>query len=134
MRKLFRLGMLALAALGAKSLYDRYQASMGSGGGSTGGTTTGGATGGGAIDLSTSRPANQSGRDTPTGTDPDAKYSEPGYQDKSLGQAVQQDEQLVDRLLDETGGNVGAAESRFRAESAGAPALARQEGETGSST
>ena len=67
------------------------------------------------------------GQDTATGTDPDAKYSEPGYQDKSLGQAVNQDEELVDELLEETDGDVGEAEERFEDESAGAPKLAEQD-------
>lgn len=66
------------------------------------------------------------GHDTPTGTDPDAKYVEPGYEDKSLGQAVSQDEELVEELLEETGGDVEEAERRFEEESAGAPARARQ--------
>jgi hypothetical protein len=66
------------------------------------------------------------GTDTPTGTDPEAKYSEPGYQDKSLGQAVNSDEELVEDLLEETGGDVEAAEERFEHESAGAPRLADQ--------
>jgi hypothetical protein len=66
------------------------------------------------------------GRDTPTGTDPDAKYDTPGFEDKSLGQAVNQDEDLVDELLDETGGDVDEAEQRFEDLSAGAPALHRQ--------
>ncbi|MFP4511479.1 MAG: hypothetical protein ACLFRV_00865 [Acidimicrobiales bacterium] len=66
------------------------------------------------------------GHDTPTGTDPDAKYAEPGYQDKSMGQAVNQDEELVDELMDETGGDVDEAEERFEDESAGAPARDRQ--------
>ena len=66
------------------------------------------------------------GHDTPTGTDPDAKYDTPGYEDKSLGQAVEQDEELVDELLEETGGDVDEAEERFEDESAGAPARERQ--------
>jgi hypothetical protein len=67
-----------------------------------------------------------SGHDTATGTDPDAKYDVAGYEDKSLGQAVNQDQKLVDELLEETGGDVEAAERRFAQESAGAPAIARQ--------
>lgn len=66
------------------------------------------------------------GQDTATGTDPDAKYTEPGYQDKSLGQAVNQDEELVDELLEETDGDVEAAAERFEDESAGAPKLHEQ--------
>lgn len=67
------------------------------------------------------------GYDTPTGTDPAAKYSEPGYQDKSFGQAVAQDQELADRLMQESRGNVDEADTRFREMSAGAPALERQE-------
>ena len=59
------------------------------------------------------------GTDTPTGTDPDANYEEPGYQDKSLGQAVNQDQELVDELLEETDGDVAEAERRFEDESHG---------------
>lgn len=66
------------------------------------------------------------GTDTPTGTDPDAKYDEPGYEDKSIGQATQQDEELVEDLLEETGGDEDEAEKRFEEESAGAPARERQ--------
>src|SRR4051794_33599094 len=66
------------------------------------------------------------GYDTPTGTDPNAKYSQPGYEGKSFGQAVGQDQELVDRLVEERGDGDGA-EQAFRAESAGAPALDRQE-------
>lgn len=68
------------------------------------------------------------GTDTPTGTDPDAKYEQPGYEDKSLGQAVNQDQELVDELLDENGGDEAAAERQFREQSAGAPTLDRQNG------
>src|SRR4051812_29839197 len=67
-----------------------------------------------------------SARDTPTGTDPNAKWSGPGYEDKSLGQAVNQDTDLVDRLVTESNGDLVTAEARFNAESAGAPALERQ--------
>jgi hypothetical protein len=66
------------------------------------------------------------GQDTPTGTDPDAKYEQPGYEDKSLGQAVNQDQELVDELLEETDGDEAAAAERFEEESAGAPALKEQ--------
>jgi hypothetical protein len=66
------------------------------------------------------------GTDTPTGTDPDAKWSEPGYEDKSLGQAVDQDQDLADELLEETGGDADEASRRFEQESHGAPARARQ--------
>ncbi len=43
-----------------------------------------------------------------------------------MGQAVEQDEELVDDLLEETGGDVEAAEERFEKESKGAPARERQ--------
>lgn len=69
----------------------------------------------------------QSGRDTATGTDPDAKYEEPGYHDKSLGQAVDQDRDLVERIADETDGDIDEAERRFGEESAGSPKLAEQD-------
>jgi hypothetical protein len=62
------------------------------------------------------------GTDTPTGTDPDAKYREPGYQDKSMGQAGNQDQELAERLMEETGGDTEEAARRFEEESAGAPA------------
>jgi hypothetical protein len=65
-------------------------------------------------------------RDTATGTDPDAKYDQPGFEDKSLGQAVNQDMELVDRLLDEEDGDHRRASERFADESAGSPALKRQ--------
>jgi hypothetical protein len=70
--------------------------------------------------------APEPGHDTATGTDPDAKYEVPGYEDKSFGQAVNQDQELVEELLEETGGNVGESERRFRRESAGSPAIERQ--------
>lgn len=66
------------------------------------------------------------GQDTATGTDPDATYDEPGYQDKSLGQAVDQDRELADELLDEEGGDERAAARRFEEESAGRHVLDRQ--------
>ena len=65
--------------------------------------------------------------DTPTGTDPDAKYEQPGYEDKSFGQAVDQDQDLVEELLEETGGDEDEAAARFEQESAGAPVLAEQD-------
>ncbi len=68
----------------------------------------------------------QPGTDTPTGVDPEAKYDQPGYEDKSLGQAVNADQDLVDELIDRHDGDVGAAEADFESESAGAPARARQ--------
>ena len=66
------------------------------------------------------------GTDTATGTDPDASYETPGYEDKSLGQAVDQDRVLADRLMAEEDGDAEAAEERFDEEATGAPALARQ--------
>ena len=66
------------------------------------------------------------GTDTATGTDPDASYETPGYEDKSLGQAVDQDRVLADRLMAEEDGDAEAAEERFDQEATGAPALARQ--------
>jgi hypothetical protein len=67
------------------------------------------------------------GRDTATGTDPDAKYEQPGFEDKSLGQAVNQDMELVDELIDEEDGDLDRAKERFDRESAGSPVLERQE-------
>lgn len=69
------------------------------------------------------------GTDTATGTDPDAKYDKPGYEDKSFGQAVNSDQALVDELMVQEGGDEVAAEAEFRLRSAGAPALDRQEAE-----
>jgi hypothetical protein len=68
------------------------------------------------------------GRDTPTGTDPRAKYEEPGYEDKSFGQAVGQDQELANELAAESGGDVDEAERRFEEESAGSPAIKKQRG------
>jgi len=59
------------------------------------------------------------GTDTATGTDPDAHYEQPGYEDKSFGQAVKQDQETVDRLLKEAGGDEEAAEKAFRDETKG---------------
>ena len=67
--------------------------------------------------------------DTATGTDPEATYDQPGYEDKSFGQAVDQDRELADRLLAESGGDVDEASERFDEESAGAPAIERQRDE-----
>jgi len=66
------------------------------------------------------------GADTPTGTDPAARYDRPGFEDKALGQAVNADMDLVDRLVEEEHGDLAAAQERFAEESAGAPALRRQ--------
>src|SRR5918911_3661667 len=96
-RFLFRAGTLALAGIGAKSLYDKYVADS---------APDQPLWPQGPIDLSRDdRTVMTSGTDTATGTDPNAKYREPGYQDKSLGQAVNQDAELADRLMAETGGD-----------------------------
>jgi hypothetical protein len=105
MGKLTKLAVLGMAAYGASQLYAQ------------------------AKRFTTPAPSvsgTPSGRDTATGTDPAAKWTGPGYEDKSLGQAVNQDNELVDRLVQETGGDLDAAEARFEEESAGAPALERQ--------
>jgi hypothetical protein len=101
MRFLFKLAVLAGFAYAAKWFYDNY--------------------------IASEADAGHVGFDTPTGTDPNAKYREPGYEDKSFGQAVSQDQQLVDELVQQTGGNLEEASIRFRDTSAGAPALERQE-------
>jgi hypothetical protein len=67
------------------------------------------------------------GRDTATGTDPDAKYEQPGFEDKSLGQAVNQDMERVDELVAEEDGDLERAEARFERESSGSPVLERQQ-------
>jgi hypothetical protein len=81
------------------------------------------------MDGNTKRNEPEPGRDTATGTDPDAKYAAPGYEDKSFGQAVNQDQELVDELLEKNDGDVEAAEREFRHESAGAPTIERQQGD-----
>ena len=106
MRKILKLAVLSMAAYGTSQLYAQVKKASTP----TGGTMT----------------RDTTGRDTATGTDPNAKWTGPGYEDKSLGQAVNQDAQLVDRLVEETGGDLDAAETRFNRESAGAPALDRQ--------
>jgi hypothetical protein len=67
------------------------------------------------------------GRDTATGTDPDAKYEQPGYEDKSFGQAVNQDAELAERIAEEEGEDSDRAQERFAEESAGSPTLQRQD-------
>jgi hypothetical protein len=74
----------------------------------------------------TSQNQTQQGQDTPTGTDPEAKYETPGYEDKSFGQAGNQDQELVDQLVEDADGDLDEAAERFEKQSAGAPALARQ--------
>jgi hypothetical protein len=66
------------------------------------------------------------GTDTATGSDPDAKYEQPGYEDKSFGQAVDADQDLADRIAAEEP-DEDAAQARFERESAGAPAIDRQQ-------
>lgn len=113
MRTIFRLAALGGIMLVAKRLYDARAGARS------------------ASPPARLRPApGPIGYDTPTGTDPDAKWSTPGYEDKSLGQAVGQDERLADRLVAETGGDLEEAERRFTRESAGAPALARRDDES----
>jgi hypothetical protein len=65
------------------------------------------------------------GQDTATGTDPDAEYVEPGYEDKSFGQAVDADRALAERIAEEEPDDQAASE-RFDQEATGAPAIARQ--------
>jgi hypothetical protein len=66
------------------------------------------------------------GQDTATGTDRDAKYDEPGYEDVSLGQAVDRDQQLADDLAQRHGDDEAAASAEFDEKSAGSPARERQ--------
>lgn len=68
-----------------------------------------------------------SGRDTATGTDPEATYDEPGYQDKSLGQAVDQDSELAEDLLEQADGDQDEAARRFEEQSAGRHVLEQQD-------
>lgn len=67
------------------------------------------------------------GTDTPTGTDPAARYTGPGYEDVSFGQATARDAALADRLVAESAGDLEAAERRFGAEAVGAEVLARRQ-------
>lgn len=67
----------------------------------------------------------QHGTDTPTGTDPDAEWTEPGYEDKSFGQAVDQDQELAEEIAEEAGDDAEAAR-RFEDESHGSEARERQ--------
>jgi len=68
------------------------------------------------------------GQDTPTGTDPDAAYVEPGYEDKSFGQAVDADRELAERIAAEEPDEETASE-RFDEEATGSPAIQRQRGD-----
>jgi hypothetical protein len=76
--------------------------------------------------MATNQP--RRGTDTATGTDPNAKYETPGYEDKSFGQAVKQDQELADQLVEDADGDLDAAEDQFDGSATGAPARARQEG------
>jgi hypothetical protein len=106
MRRILRLAALAGLVYAGKTAYDAWKAGN---------------------DASRRGQSGRVGYDTPTGTDPGAKWRGPGYEDKSLGQAVDQDRALVDDLVEESGGDLAEAERRFQVESAGAPALARQD-------
>jgi hypothetical protein len=117
MRLVTKLVLLGTVAYGAKWAYDQYVAA-----------------GQQQLDDATVGSARGShvpfGYDTPTGTDPNAKYSTPGYEDKSFGQAVNHDQELVDRLVEDANGNLEVAADVFRRASAGAPAIERQDGGT----
>jgi len=104
MRMLIRLGVLTLAGVGAKTLYDRYGSTLRSA-------------------FAGSSP--YGGTDTTTGTDPDAKYEGPGFEDKSFGQAVAADLELAAEIAEESE-TIEEADARFREEATGAPALKRQ--------
>jgi hypothetical protein len=112
MPRLLRLVVLSLAAYGAAHLWQRHGRGVLEKWQATRGRT-------GSADA---------GHDTPTGTDPYAKYEQPGYEDKSFGQAVKADQALADQLVREEHGDVARAEQRFNAEATGAPAIARQQG------
>jgi len=71
-------------------------------------------------------PQEQPGQDTATGTDPDAKYDQPGYEDKSFGQAVNADQELAEEVKDHED-----PEGEFEERSAGGPAIARQKAQAG---
>jgi len=112
MRFRTKLALLGGVAYAAKWAYGNYVAPRQQSGGSTG---------------SSNGERGAVGYDTPTGNDPNAKYSQPGYEGKSFGQAVNHDQELVDRLVQDTDGDLQQAAEAFRSESAGAPALERQE-------
>jgi hypothetical protein len=119
MRFRTKLVLLGGVAYAVKWVYETHVAPRQQGGQQAGG-------GGAATDAPTGERA-RIGYDTPTGTDPNAKYAEPGYEGKSFGQAVNQDQELVDRLVQDTDGDLRQAAQAFRDQSAGAPALERQE-------
>ena len=112
MRFMTKLALLGSAAYAAKRAYDNFAAQRSEG--TSGGTPPSG-------------DRVRVGYDTPTGADPNAKYTHPGYEDKSFGQAVNEDQELVDRLVRDSDGDLDDAAIAFRNESAGAPALERQE-------
>lgn len=68
--------------------------------------------------------------ETTTGTDPDATFDRPGYEDVSLGQAADRDARLVDDLVAESD-DLEEAERRFSEEATGAPALRDRPGDDG---
>lgn len=68
--------------------------------------------------------------ETTTGTDPDAEFDRPGYEDVSLGQTAERDAQLVDDLVAESD-DLEQAERRFGEEATGAPALRDRPGDDG---
>lgn len=112
MRKLLKFGLLVAATAGAKRVYGAWRDS--------------GRTERLRPRDASARESALPGRDTPTGTDPEALYVEPGYHDKSFGQAVAQDAALATRIVEEEGGDLSQAEERFEQESIGAPARKRQ--------
>jgi hypothetical protein len=65
------------------------------------------------------------GRDTPTGIDPEAKYIEPGYKDKSFGQATVEDAQLAEDLMVDAE-TIHEAEQRYEHDAIGGPVIDRQ--------
>lgn len=111
MRRLLKFGLLIAATAGAKRVYGAWRDS--------------GRTERGSSERENREPASP-GKDTPTGTDPEALYVEPGYQDKSFGQAVDQDTALVAKIVEEEGGDLEHAEERYERESIGSPARRRQ--------
>lgn len=68
--------------------------------------------------------------ETTTGTDPDAEFDRPGYEDVSLGQAAERDARLADELV-ATSDDVAEAEERFGTDATGAPALRDRPGGDG---
>lgn len=112
MRRLLKFGLLVAATAGARRVYGAWRDS--------------GRTERPRPHVASGREPARPGRDTPTGTDPEALYVEPGYHDKSFGQAVDQDAALVAKIVEEEGDDLAHAEERFERESIGAPARRRQ--------